>query len=103
MWLSEKGEKNPRSVWWNNRVKASVNRKEVAWKVLGARDEEEKERFMEAYREEKRKAKRCIYQSKKEVNEQFGSKMNQDVNKNKKLFWKEMSNVKGGKDLEEVL
>ena len=27
-------------------------------------------------KEEKRKVKRCIYQSKKEVNEQFGRKMN---------------------------
>ena len=26
----------------------------------------------------------------------FG-KMNQDVNENRKLFWKEVSNVKGGK------
>ena len=31
----------------------------------------------------------CIYQSKKEVNEQFG--------KNKKLFWKEVSKAKVGK------
>ena len=36
---------------------------------------------MEAYRE-KRKVKRCIIQSKKKVNKQF---------------WKEVSNVKGGK------
>ena len=27
----------------------------------------------------------------------FGRKMNEDVNGNKKLFWKEVSNVKGGK------
>ena len=41
--------------------------------------------------------RKVIYQSKKEVNEQFGSKMNQDVNGNKKLFWKEASNAKEGK------
>ena len=34
-----------------------------------------------------------IYQSKKEVHEQFGRKMNQDVNGNRKLFWKEVSKV----------
>ena len=28
------------------------------------------------------KVKRCIYQSKKKVNEQFGKKMNEDVNGN---------------------
>ena len=40
------------------------------WKeVLGARDEVAKERCMEVYEEEKRKVKKCIYQSKNEVNE----------------------------------
>ena len=45
----------------------------------------------------KRKVKRCIYQNKKKVNEQFGRKMNEEVNGNRKLFWKEMSNAKGAK------
>ena len=40
--------------------------------VLGARDEVPKERCMEVYKEEKIKIKRCIYQSKKKVNKQFG-------------------------------
>ena len=52
---------------------------------------------MEAYREEKRKFKRCIIQNKKKVNEQFGRKMNEDVNGNRKLFWKEVNNAKRGK------
>ena len=47
-------------------------------------------------REEKRRVKRCIYQSKKKINEQFGRKMDEDMNGNRKLFWKEVSNVKGG-------
>ena len=64
---------------------------------MAASDEESKERCMEAYREEKRKVKRCIYQSKEKVNEQFGRKMSQDVNGNSKLFWKDVSNAKGGK------
>ena len=64
------GEKNPKSVWWNNKINAAVRRKEAAWKkVLAARNEETKERCMEAYRKEKRKVKRCIIQSKKKVNE----------------------------------
>ena len=41
--------------------------------------------------------KRCIYQSKKKVNGQFGRKMNKGVNGIRKLFWKKLSNVKGGK------
>ena len=53
-------------VLWNDEIKAAVRRKEAPWKeVLAASDEEAKERCMEAYREEKRKVKRCIIQSKK--------------------------------------
>ena len=33
----------------------------------------------------------------KEINEQFGRKMIEDVNGNRKLFWMEVSNEKGGK------
>ena len=51
---------------------------------------------MVLYREEKRKVKRCIYQSKKKANGTIW-KMNEDVNGNRKLFWKELSNAKGGK------
>ena len=69
---------------WNDEVKAAVNKKEV----LAGRDEEAKERHMEAYREEKRKVKRCIIQGKKKVNEQYGRKMNEDVNGNRKVLWK---------------
>ena len=46
--------------------------------------------------EEKRKVKRCVIRSKKKVNEQFGKKINEDVNGNRKLFWKEVCNAKGG-------
>ena len=54
--------KNPKSVWWNDEVKATLRRKEADWKeVLAASDEEAKERCMKAYR----KVKRCIYQSKR--------------------------------------
>ena len=38
---------------------------------------------------QRRKVERCIYQSKKKVNVQFGRKMNEAVNGNRKLFWKE--------------
>ena len=79
-------------MWWNEEIKAAVKRK----KVLGARYVFSKERCMEVYKKEKRKVKRCIYQSKKEVNEQLGSKMNQDLNGNRKLFWEEVSKMNGG-------
>ena len=65
--------------------------------MLAASNEKTKERCMEVYREKKRKVKRCIIQSKKKINEQFGRKMNEDVDGNRKLFWKNMSNAKGAK------
>ena len=46
---------------------------------------------------QKGKVKRCIYQRKEEVQEQFGRKINQDVNRNRKLIWKEVSKANGGK------
>ena len=41
-------------------------------------DDIAKQRSIEANKEEKRKVKRCIYQSKMEANEQFRRNMNQD-------------------------
>ena len=77
MRLNESWEKNPKSVWWNDEIKAEVRRKKPAWKgVLAASDEETKQRCMEAYREKKKTIKRCIIQSKKKVNEQFVRKIN---------------------------
>ena len=64
------GGENPKNLWWNNQVKPAVKRKEDAWKVvLGARDEDAKERCLEVY---------------KEVQEQFARQMNGDVNGNRK-------------------
>ena len=45
----------------------------------------------------KEKVKRCIYQSIKEVNEQSGRKMNEDVDEKLKLFWNEVNKMSGRK------
>ena len=50
---------------------------------------------MEVYKEDKRNVKGFIYQNKEEVQEQYGRKMNQYVNGNRKLFWKEVSKANG--------
>ena len=65
------GWKNLKSIWWNREVKAAIRRKEV----FAASNEKAKERCLGAYREEKRKVKGGIYQTKMKVNEQFGRKM----------------------------
>ena len=43
---------------------------------MSVRDEVAKEKCMEVSKDEERKVKRCIFQSKKKVNEQSGRKMN---------------------------
>ena len=65
--------------------------------MLGARDKAAKERCLEIYKEEKRKVKRCIHQSKKEVRGQFERKLNQCVIGKRKLFWKRVSKANIGK------
>ena len=46
---------------------------------MKARSEVVKERCMKGYKEGKRKFKRCIHQSKEEMNGEFERKMNHDV------------------------
>ena len=70
------GEKNLKSVRWNDVVKTAVQGKGGAWKeMLGPRDEVVKERYMVAYKKEKRNVKWCRCQSKKDVKKQFGMKI----------------------------
>ena len=38
-----------------------------------------------------------IYHIKKKINEHFRRKMDEDINGNRKLIWKEVSNTKRGK------
>ena len=79
-------------------VKAMVQRKKGAWKeILGARDNVANERCMEACKKEKINVKRCIYQNKKNGYEQSVREMDQDVRGNRKLFWKEVIKLNGGK------
>ena len=58
---------------------------------MGATDEVAEERCMEVYKEEEIKVYRCIYKTKKKVTDQFRRKVNHDVNRNRKLFWNEVS------------
>ncbi len=40
--------------------------------------------------------RRLIEESKRRVDEEFGRKLSQIFSENKKLFWKEVKNVRGG-------
>ena len=69
-----------RSVRWNDEVKAAIKKqKKDVWKLT----------------EKKRERLKGVYiRAKKKVNEQFERKMNEDENRNRKMFWKDVSSAK---------
>ena len=70
MWLTASRKWEQKKYVWNGQVKAAVKRKKDAWEeVLGAKDKGARERCLEIYKEENKKVKRYIYQSKEEVQE----------------------------------
>ena len=46
--------KNQKNMWWDDNVKVAVRRKQAAWKVMGVGAEDERERCLEVYKEEKK-------------------------------------------------
>src|SRR5678815_5162111 len=81
------GSKNDNSEWWNEEVMQAAKSKKEAWlNVLKANDEVSNEGCLELYKEEKRNAKRCIHKRHEEVNEQFGRRMNGDIQGNLSLI-----------------
>ena len=58
------GGKNPKKVQWNDEIKDSFMKKGGCWQLVMKRQKKGALR----HTEEKRKVKRCIYQSKKKVN-----------------------------------
>ena len=66
VWLSERWERNPKNVWWNDEIKAAVRRKEAArrcWQLAIRRQkkdvwrltEKRRKRLKGIYTREKRK------------------------------------------------
>ena len=77
-------------------IKLQWRRKSLCKDVLEAKDENVK--IYRKFREKKREELRGVYISeKKELNEQFGRMMNQDVSGNRKFFNEEEDNVNNGK------
>ncbi len=48
------------------------------------------------YKDWKNRVRELIKESKRRVDEEFGSKLSQNFNENKKLFWKEVKKARGG-------
>ena len=62
MWFSERGGKNPKSVWCDDEVKSAVRRKEGPWKeVLAATDEDVKRKMYGSTHRKKRERLKGVY------------------------------------------
>ncbi len=58
--------------------------------------EEVKARRKCEYKEWKKRVRELIEESKRRVDEEFGRKLSQNFSENKKLFWKEVKQVREG-------
>ena len=86
------GRKNPKNLLWNDVVKLKKRLYGRRHWVLGMN------KSIYRLRKKKRYRLKGVYiQRKKEVNGQFGKKMNQDENENRNVLWKEVSKVSGEK------
>ena len=54
------GGKNPKSVWWNDVIKAAFWRKETAWKGVLAASDEETKKDMWKHTEGRRERLKCV-------------------------------------------
>ena len=68
------------------------------WRLLGRKcwETEKKRQKKDVWKFTKKRECLKVISKQEEVHEQFGRKINQDVNGNRKLFWKGVSMVNGG-------
>ena len=80
------------NAWWTNEIKDAVGKKLKAYKRMlqGNVPEEVKERRKREYKACKKEVRRLVKESKERVDEEFGRKLSEKYNENKKLFWKEV-------------
>lgn len=89
------GKRKLNAEWWSEDVRSAIEKKSQAYaSTLQNVSREERERRIHEYKKAKNEVKRIIKRSKREANENFGKKLSQDVNGNRKLFWKEVKKVK---------
>ena len=86
------------SAWWTSEVKGAVEEKKKAYDRLIEKNVpvEVKRKRKQEYKLCKRKVKQVIKESKEKVDDEFGRKLSEKFNENKKLYWKEVKKERGG-------
>ena len=87
------------SEWWNDEVKDAVERKKRAYEVWLKCKTEEKYAL---YKEERKSVKLKVKREKRKADERWGRKVSEKYETNKKLFWKELKDVRKNSDSEVV-
>jgi len=87
------------SEWWNDVVKEAVEKKKRAYEVwLNCKTAEK----YELYKEERKVVKWKVKMEKRKADERWGKKVSEKYEMNKKLFWKELKDVRKGSESLEV-
>lgn len=80
------------SAWWADKIKEAIEWKKKAYKKMLQRnvDGEIRERRKNEYKSWNRRMKELVKENKMRVDEEFGRKLSEKLNGNKKLFWKDV-------------
>ncbi len=83
------------SAWWTDEIKGAVEEKKKAHKNMLQGNVSEVSVRRSEYKAWKKKVKELVVESKKRVDEEFGSKLIEKFMDNRKLFWKEVKKERG--------
>ena len=88
------GKRRFNTEWWSDEVRRAIEEKREAYLRWLKNGSEQDDRWEDEYKNAKSRVKRLIKKKKKEANESFGKKMNEDAIGNRKLFWKEVKKAR---------
>ena len=85
------------NVWWTDEIREAVEEKRRSYKRMLQRNvtDEIRVRRKNEYKERSRRVKELVRDSQRRVDEEFGRKLSEKFNENKKLFWKEVKKERG--------
>ena len=87
------GRKRKGCEWWNESIDCHVKEKRKLFeRYMQSREREDYER----YRRKRNEVKRRVKEAKREANERWGSKLVEDYDRNKGMFWKEVQRGRKG-------